>query len=164
MVRKGSDFMNDNTPDSICKFNALYSNNALNKLKIISAHFTDYPLNFLAIYIKILELRYTLHLIYSQNRVHALRNGLSALNAECVQDICKEIHPFCNSDEQNSINTLLNFWQNMANMQEMLQMMEFMQEMSNSGDSDGSAPGSTGMGMDFSDIMNLFSAFSDPDE
>lgn len=156
--------MNDNTPDSICKFNALYSNNTLNKLKIISAHFTDYPLNFLAVYIKILELRYTFHLIHSKSNTYSLRDGLSPLTMECVQDICKEIHPFCNFDEQNSINTLLNFWQNMANMQEMMQMMEFMQEMNNSGDRDNNEPVGMNMGMEFSDLMNLFSAFSNPDE
>ncbi len=116
--------------DAVKEFEKKYADNHLTKLKIIAAHFSGYPMNLLAIYIKILECRYTMERIFYCKD----STGSSSPGQEMLQEICKEIMPFCNSGEQNTLQNILSFYENMENMQEMMQMMEFMQESGGFGD------------------------------
>lgn len=148
--------LSDNNPDSVSKFNQMYSDQSLTKLKIIASYFTEYPMNMLAFYIRVLECMHTLRSI-------TCRQCAGIHSAHCTpgegmfRDICREILPFCNEKEQNTLNNLLSFYENMENMQEMMQMMEMMQEMGGFGDG---SNGSTGGPMDMSQILNMMNAFS----
>ena len=148
--------MVDISIDSVTKFNQMYSDQNLTKLKIIASHFTEYPMNLLAMYIKVLECTYTLRTIASKKGTYGQSFGSCQENG-LFRDICKEILPFCNEKEQNTLNNLLSFYENMENMQEMMQMMEMMQEMGGFGD--GGNEGNSGT-IDMSQIFNMMNAFS----
>lgn len=146
--------------ESVNKFNQFYSDESLVKLKIISSYFTEYPMNLLALYIKVLECKYTLRAVFDHSKTTS-GSSQAQPNEGFFRDLCREIMPFCNSREQNTLNNLLSFYENMENMQEMMQMMEFMQEMGGfgNGDSDGNNEGGGGS-MDLADILSMMNAFT----
>lgn len=139
--------------ESVNKFNQTYSDDSLIKLKIISSYFSEYPMNMLALYIKVLECFYTLKAITDPSR----KRSSCHPNEGIFRDICKEILPYCSLREQNTLNSLLSFYDNMANMQEMMQMMELMQEMGGMGDGNGNEQGNS---MDLTEILSMMSAFT----
>lgn len=147
--------MNDTNPDSINKFNQMYSDPSLIKLKIIASHFTNYPMNMLAFYIRVLECMHTLRTISCGRRTGTYSAGMLP-DQGLFRDICREILPFCNEKEQNMLKNLLSFYDNMENMQEMMQMMEMMQEMNMGGNGENSGSSS----MDLNDILSMMNAFS----
>ncbi len=138
--------LDEKKPDAVKEFEERYADRNLIKLKIIASHFSGYPMNLLAIYIKVLECRYTMERIFSCKNDTC---GTSPQNGMFC-DICREIMPFCNSKEQNTLQNMLSFYENMENMQEMMQMMELMQESGGFGD----------MAEGLGNMANLFAGMS----
>ncbi len=151
--------MENCSPGSVCKFNSMYTDKNLNKLKVISSKFQNYPLNLLALYIKVMEVKYTLEKIRSCPH-QSIPDVLQQLGSDNIKEMCTEIQPFCNESEQNFLATILNLLESMSNMQEMMQMMELMQEFTSDGNNSNNINNLTGgLGNNPEELFSLFSAF-----
>lgn len=155
--------MAENNQDKINAFDTLFTNNQIQMLKIILTYMEPEHQKTIAVYIKFMELQYTLEFL--KTHPHIL------INIPCEKEfntskLCDEISCFCNPTQQKQMIQLKNFYQNFENMQEMMQMIQMMKEMFPDGESpfggDPSAmfsgfPGMADMDMSaFSQIFEMF--------
>ena len=141
--------MADTGQDKILSFDTIYTNNHIQKLKILSGYLDHQSQKKAAVYIKYLELQYALSLLKRSPHI-----SLSDTPSESKLDICRicgEIIPFCNLKEQESLQNLQNMYKSIENMQEMMQTVEIMKDMMPEGFSaDGDA-----YGFDLSQLLSI---------
>ena len=112
--------------DKVTAFDALFTNNKIQKLKILISYL-DSPLQQqLAIYIKFLELKYTMDLFRSHPELSV---SPTQQNPPEPAQMLQEISPYCNNQEQKQLNQLLSMLQAMNHYQEIMDMMQMFQEM-----------------------------------
>ncbi len=113
--------------DKVTAFDALFTNNQIQKLKVLVSY-VDSPLQRqLAIYIKFLELKYTMDLFR-----HYPELSVSPLPHESSLDparLCQEFTPYCSPQEQKQLNQFTSMFQAMSHYQEMMEMVQMFQEM-----------------------------------
>lgn len=134
--------MAENNQGKIIAFDTLFTTNHIQMLKILLTYADPTRQKALAVYIKLLELQYTLSFF----RMHPA-SLLPKFPHEYEFDASKlmdEILPLCNRTEQEHINRMRNMYSNMGNIQEMIQMMQMMRELFPEGMGD-----DTGNGSDF---------------
>lgn len=122
--------MESNRPDRVTAFDTLFTTNHIQMLKLLLSYLEPSVQGKLAVYIKFMELQYTLS--FFQNHPYASMPISSALSRPCggIGELMDEILPFCTSKEKENMQNLKNMMQNWENMQEMMQMIEIMQEIS----------------------------------
>ncbi len=115
------------TVDKVTAFDALFTNNQIQKLKVLISY-VDIPMQHqLAIYIKFLELKYTMELLR-----HYPELSVSPQQPENPSDparICQEISPYCSPQEQKQLNQFSSLFQAMSHYQEIMDMVKMFQEM-----------------------------------
>lgn len=113
--------------DKVTAFDALFTNNQIQKLKILISY-VDIPMQRqLAVYIKFLELKYTMELFRRSPQL-----SVSPSPQEGPIDpakLCQEITPYCSPKEQNQINQFVSMFQAMSHYQEMMETVKMFQEM-----------------------------------
>lgn len=152
--------------DKVTAFDALFTNNQIQKLKVLLSYVDSPMQRQLAIYIKFLELQYTMELFQRSPQL-----SVSPTSSESAPDparLCQEIAPYCSPQEQRQINQFASMFQAMSHYQEMMEMMKMFQEMFPEGMSfpdihasgDGDSPGdantdnmAAGLGSLFGDNM-----------
>lgn len=129
--------------DKVTAFDALFTNNQIQKLKILISY-VDIPMQRqLAVYIKFLELQYTMELF---RRSPGL--SVSPSPREDSLDpakLCQEIIPYSSPGERSQLNQLASMLQAMSHYQEMMETVKMFQEMFPEGMS---FPGSQGADCD----------------
>jgi len=124
--------MEDKGQNKIIAFDTLFTNNHIQMLKIFLAYLPPVTQNKLAVYIKFLELQYTLDFLkrfpLSENHTVTQEQHFAK------NEVYEELFPFCNPSEQNVLQNMRNMVKNLENMQEILHMMNMFQEMSQSSD------------------------------
>lgn len=167
--------MEDIRPNKAELFNIRFSNNQINMLKVLFSFLPNSSQKDFAIYIKCLELQYTLQYYNPQNRYynspyHSPDNKNTA-NTIDIPLICDELMPFCDEQKRQLFLQMRNLFQTMQNMQELMELFETMKEVfpdgtgGDSGVFGGFSPEMFAtMGnmngdasMDFSQMINLFS-------
>ena len=147
----------------VMAFDNLFTTNRIQILKILLSYMAPSTQKTLAIYIKFLELQYTLTLF--QNYPDTSLLGFDTENTFDISKLCSEILPFCGRDEQEKILQMRSMMENFDKMQEMMQMVQMMQEMfpdgapfgDMNGESDGGFDFLSGLtGMDLSQFSDLF--------
>ena len=147
--------MAQNSQEKVIAFDTLFTNNHIRMLKILLTYVEPSRQSALAVYIKVLELQYTLS-FYTRHPTALL------------SDFPHE--ESCNTSKQEKVNRAKNMVQNFTNMQEMMQMIQMMKEIfpegagngENMGDILSGLSGMPGMpdlsGFDFSgiDLSQLF--------
>ena len=117
----------------------------------------------LAIYIKFMELQYTLN-FFKYYKDTSLCGSESEKTFD-ITKLCTEILPFCGPAEQEKIVQMQSMMENFDKMKEMMQMVQMMQEMFPEGAPFGGMNGESGggfeflsglSGMDFSQFSELF--------
>lgn len=115
------------TMDKVTAFDALFTNNQIQKLKVLVSY-VDSPLQRqLAIYIKFLELKYTMDLFR-----HYPELSVSPLPHESPPDpakLCQEFAPYCSPQEQRQLGQFTSMLQTMSHYQEIMEMVQMFQEM-----------------------------------
>ena len=107
------------------KFDALFTTNQIQIIKILLPNL-PFPLQKgLAVYIKLQELQYTIAAFDQICKNSYLASSLP-LNYAKLQE---ELIPFCNTDEQNQLKSVLAMFENLKNMNEMMEMVQTMQEL-----------------------------------
>jgi len=155
--------MAENGQEKIVAFDTLFTTNQIQILKILLSYMEPDQQKHMAIYIKFLELQYTLSFFQEYPA------SSPAVPSETTMDVarlCDEILPFCNPSEQEMLQNMRNMYQNFQSMQEMMQMVQMMKDMFPEGDSStGQDPlsmfsGLSGMfGSDGTDMSQLFEMF-----
>lgn len=113
--------------DKVTAFDALFTNNQIQKLKVLISYVDSPMQRQLAIYIKFLELKYTMELFQRSPQL-----SISPAPQEDTLDpakLCQEITPYCSPREQSQLNQFASMFQAMSHYQEMMEMVKMFQEM-----------------------------------
>lgn len=144
--------MDSSQSDRVAAFDALFTNNHIQMLKLFSAYLDPSVHGQWAVYIKFLELQYTLQ-FFRDHPSASICAYTDIRHSGGATRLLEEIMPFCTPSEKEKLQNIQNMYKNIENMQEMMQMMEMLQEISPelfSGGGTGSSGGSD-------NVMNLLS-------
>lgn len=149
---------------NVMAFDALYTNNQIQKLKVLLPYIEPSMQKNMAVYIKYMELKYTIDLF----RKHPFQICAASKNTEKpdIQKLFRELKPYCTEAESKQLEQMESMFQTMEMYQEMSQTMSAMQEMfpdmgkQNSDNSSGSSIESMLMGMLSPEQKAMFEAFS----
>lgn len=119
--------MSSSEHDSILAFDTLFTNNSIQKLKLIMPLFDAQKQKNIAIYIKYMELQYTI----SYFRSHPYSPFSGSLDIETV---CQKMKPYCSSEERQSMDQVQNLFSTIKNFKEMMEMMSMMKDILPEGD------------------------------
>lgn len=160
--------MEDKNQDRVAAFDALFTTNSLQMLKILISHFPTSTQKSIAVYIKFMELQYTFS--FFQSHPYACVAGPAQDNTFDTGTLCDELLPYCDTSTKKNLQQLKQMQQNMSQMQEMMQMMQTIKEMFPEGESPFGGEGEdilsglSGMaGMDMSQLSELFQMFKQPE-
>lgn len=152
--------MSKSNQEKVVAFDTLFTTNHIQMLKILLSYMEPSQQKTIAVYIKFLELEYTISFL--KKHPYALSDFPKEKNLDTAK-ICDEISPFLSPSEQEKLCNIRNMLQNFENMQEMMQMVQMMKDLFPEGDNplggDPSAlfSGMSGMsGMDMSQIFEMF--------
>lgn len=115
--------------DNIQAFDALFTTNHIQMLKLLLPCLPPETRRSLAVFIKAAELRYTLEFLNSHPFAVL---GNSRDGAEQPSDparILQSLLPFCTPAEKEKLQNMQNLFQNMENMQEIMWAVEALQEI-----------------------------------
>lgn len=143
--------MNEKEQDKILAFDTLFTNNQIQMYKILLSYLPSSTQKQFAIYIKFMELQYTIS--FFQNHPLAVLKKLSCEEPVNTGKIIDELLPFCDMSQRNKLNQLKGMLQNFENMQEMMETVQMMKElfpegMGNGNNADG--------GIDMSQLFSMF--------
>ncbi len=136
--------MEEKGADKVTAFDTLFTTNQIQMMKVLLPYFDAPSQRMLAVYIKFLELQYTLSFLK--------KHPGSSLFEPCKREdinpsgICDEILPFCGPSEKEKIQNAKKMFENFSNMQEMMQTVQMMQELFPEGEASD---------FDISQIMNI---------
>lgn len=146
--------MAENGQEKIVAFDTLFTTNQIQILKILLTYIEPAQQKLIAVYIKFLELQYTLSFFqkYPASTLSFTEN-VPKEDAFNLSKLCEEILPFCSPSDREQLNQLRNLYRNFENMQEMMQMIQMMKDLFPEGENsmDGD-PGS---------VFSAFSGLSD---
>lgn len=151
--------MQEEGKDKILAFDTLFTTNQIQMYKIIASYLPPVEQQKIAIYIKFMELQYTIS--FFQNHTNALFQTPSLKDASNTSHLFDELLPFCDKLQKEKLNQLKSMWQNFQSIQETMETVRMMKElfpegMGNSFDKDGCF----GNAMDMSEILNMFHSLS----
>lgn len=112
---------------NVMAFDALYTNNQIQKLKVLLPYIEPSMQKNMAIYIKYMELKYTMDM-FRKHPFHIC----SVPNEDKKPDLkklCRELKPYCTEAEVRQLEQMEGMFQTMEMYQEMSQTMSAMQEM-----------------------------------
>ena len=167
--------MAEHGQDKIMAFDTLFTTNTIQIFKILLPYMEPARHSHIAVYIKFLELQYTIN--FFQNHPTSRFAGITSLShnvsKDCEDDshdsskycagiykeelninkLYHEILPFCSTADREKLTQLKNMYDNYTNMQEMMQMVQMMKEMFPEGENP--------IGNDPSSIFSGLSGFSE---
>lgn len=155
--------MEEKGTSPVTAFDALFTTNKIQMLKVLLAWIPPAQQGMFAVYIKFLELQHTLSLLRRPGALFADSRRLSADffsgdNADTIE-LLDELLPYSSQDERSRIENMKNMLQSMGRMKEMMEMAEMMKEMFPEGFGSGENP----MGMSPMDILSGMTGMSDLD-
>lgn len=116
--------------DKVYAFDTLFTNNRIQMLKVLMAYVPPQIQRSLAVYIKILELKYTLEQTRYQSDLFFLSENDSDESGTCdTAALFSELMPYCPPPEQEKLRSMQETYQNIVNMQETMQTLQMMKEL-----------------------------------
>lgn len=112
---------------NVMAFDALYTNNQIQKLKVILPYIDPSMQKNMAIYIKYLELKYTMNL-FKKHPFHVCSTNEQRQTPD-IRKLCHELKPYCSEAESQQLEQMTSMLQTMEMYQEMSQTMSAMQEL-----------------------------------
>lgn len=126
--------------NKVMAFDTLFSTNHIAMLKVLLPCLDYQSQKSMAVYIKFLELQYTIH-YYKQNP-YPLCGCMDQEHSPDLSTLCKELLPYCNEKEKKQIEQFCNLFHSMEMYREFSKTMDAMKDL---------IPG-------FSDLSDLFSS------
>lgn len=164
--------MEEQGSKTITAFDALFTTNKIQMLKILLPRLIPEQQGIFAVYIKLLELQYTLTFLrrHPDMQIFGTAKRLSANffqedNTDTLE-LLDELLPFSGPEERAKIQNMKNMMENFRKMKEMMDMIQMMQELFPEGMGGDGNPmdfftnmaGMSGM-PDMSSMADMFSAF-----
>lgn len=156
--------MEEQNSKTITAFDALFTTNRIQLLKILLPRLSPEQQSGFAIYIKLLELQYTLSFLRRHPGTRLMGNG-NQLSADFFQgdntgafELLDEMLPFSGPQERARIENIKNMMANLKKMQEMMEMIQMLQELFPEGMS-GDNPMDMFSGMSDSGLSSIFQMF-----
>lgn len=137
--------MNTCENEAVIAFDTLYTQNHIQILKILLPYFDPYGQNHLAVWIKYLELRYTLAYV-SRHPASPCKNIKTGTTSPDLAALFEQIKIFCSPQEKAMFGELLNLQKNLEmfeEMKEMMQLFETLRESAPDADADSFAADAT---------------------
>jgi len=147
--------MKDSGQDKVIAFDTLFTTNHIQVLKILLTYIPVSQQSTLAVYIKFLELQYTIS--FYRNHPACTVSLLPCEEAINASKLCEELFPLCNKAEQEQLAQMKSMYQNLENVQEMMKTMEMMKSMFPEGEN----PFGGNSDMDISQIFDMFQTLND---
>lgn len=118
--------------DKITAFDTLFSTNHIQMLKILLSYSDTQSQKFLAVYIKFLELNYTIEFCkrnqHMQSECFPLCGCTTRDFSPDIQKLCAELLPFCTETEKKQLEQIKNLFQGMSMATEMSKTLEMIKE------------------------------------
>jgi len=127
--------------EAVIAFDTLYTQNHIQILKILLPYFDPYGQSHLAVWIKYLELRYTLEYV-SRHPSPPYKNQTSGTSSPDFAVLFEQIKNFCSPREKALFGELLNLQKNLElfkEMKGMMQLFETLRESAHDADADTAA-------------------------
>lgn len=118
--------MEEREADKIIAFDTLFTTNQIQMLKVLFTYLPVSARGTFAIFIKWMELQYTLRFFQSSSA--ALRK-LPPEASVSPEQFCKELMPFCSPEQKNQLLKMQKLIQSMESMQQMLEMLQMLKEL-----------------------------------
>ncbi len=153
--------MSEGFQDKVTAFDTLFTNNHIQKLKILMSYFDRSMQKNLAIYIKYLELMYTID--FFRKNPYASPVSASAESEPDYGKLFREVTPYCTPAEKKQMESMQNMLNTFDRYKEMVEMMQMMQEMFPEGENPISAMfggNDIANGMDLSQISQMAQIFN----
>lgn len=112
---------------NVMAFDALYTNNQIQKLKILLPYIDPAMQKNMAIYIKYMELKYTMD-FFKKHPFH-IRAASKETEKTDLKKLCRELKPYSTEAEVKQLEQMESLFQTMEMYQEMSQTVSTMQEM-----------------------------------
>ena len=114
--------------EAVIAFDTLYTQNHIQILKILLPYFDPYGQSHLAVWIKYLELRYTLEYV-SRHPSPPYKNQTSGTSSPDFAVLFEQIKNFCSPQEKALFGELLNLQKNLELFEEMKGMMQLFETL-----------------------------------
>lgn len=148
----------ENSTDKILAFDTLFTTNHIQMLKILLSYAEPAEQKTMAVYIKFLELQYTLS--FFQKHPNSSLSHFPREDSSNTSKLLGELLPFCTPSEQEQFRQIRSMLETFENMQGMMETMQMMKDMFPEGENpmnmDPSALFSGNGGMDLSQIFEMF--------
>lgn len=118
--------MDSKDHNKVIAFDTLFSTNQIQMLKIMLPYLDNQMQKTMAVYIKFLELRYTID--FYQNHPYPLCGCLKKDQTPDFGQICTELLPYCTEKEKKQLEQFRNIFKSMEMYQEMMKTMEMMKD------------------------------------
>lgn len=112
--------------DKVIAFDTLFCTNHIQMLKIMLPYMDNSIQKTLAVYIKLLELNYTIS-FYHKNP-GSLCGCIQQKSSPDFKELCTELLPYCSEKEKKQLEQMRSLFQGMEMYQEMARTMELMKE------------------------------------
>lgn len=163
--------MDSNEHNKVIAFDTLFCTNHIQMLKVILPYMDDRTQKSMAIYIKFLELNYTIE--YFKTHSSPLSGCMEREVSPDLFKMCSELLPYCTESERKQIEQIRSVFQSMEMYKEMSRTMEMMKDFmpdpssfgnAFSNESDSSSPqGDDSSGGGF-DMMNMLMNMLTPEQ
>ena len=142
--------MSEREQDKVWAFDTLFTNNHIQKLKILMPYFDRPMQKNMAVYIKFLELQYTLN--FFRRYPSADLGPLPREDSMDISKLCDEMIPYCTQSERSQMENMQNMFRTFENYKEMMEMVQMMKDMFPEGEN---PMNSMFGGMDISQMANM---------
>ncbi len=163
--------MDSNEHNKVIAFDTLFCTNHIQMLKVILPYMDNKTQKSMAVYIKFLELNYTIE--YFKKHSFPLCGCMERESSPDLFKMCSELLPYCTENEKKQIEQIRGVFQSMETYKEMSKTMEMMKDFmpdinafSNASldDGDTSNPGGNSNSQNGFDMMNMLMNMLTPEQ
>lgn len=152
--------------DQVSAFDTLFTTNHIQMMKIIMPFLDASRQRSIAVYIKYMELQYTISYFQKhtsppfpirQNSGLSSQQSSQEAGMQVCRQVCREIMPYCSPEEKKKMEQVENLFSAMKNYQEMMEMFSMMKEIFPEGEGGMNPDMLSGLlGQDASQFLDLF--------
>lgn len=118
--------METNDHSKVAAFDTLFSTNHIQMLKVMLPYMDNQTQKSLAVYIKFLELNYTIE--YFKKNPYPLCGCMERESSPDIKKMCAELLPYCTEEEKRQIEQIRSLLHGMEMYREMSKTMELMKD------------------------------------
>lgn len=119
--------MDSDERNKVIAFDTLFCTNHIQMLKVILPYMDSQTQKSMAVYIKFLELNYTIE--YFKRHPYSVCGCMERDSSPDFQKMCSELLPYCTESERKQIEQIRGFFQSMEMYKEMSKTMDMMKDI-----------------------------------